>query len=74
MVYIEVISGVGFGEVFVRATQVPLTAPRAGVISRCGYSEHSIHGEETSVDILPVEIPAKTDLFDLEFVGAEDLG
>src|SRR5262249_245691 len=36
--------------------------------------EHSIHGENAAADILPVEVAAKADLLQLDFVGAKDLG
>src|SRR5262249_40922876 len=74
VIYVKVVSAVGFRYVFVCTTKVPLAAAHAGVIARRCNTEHSIHGENAAADILPVEVAAKADLLQLDFVGAKDLG
>ncbi len=74
MVYVEVVTAVGFGEIFVSAAQVPLAASDASVISRSRDSEHSTHGQDPAADVLIVEVAAEADLLQLNFVRAENLG
>src|SRR6201999_4390661 len=71
MIYIEVITGIGFRKIFVRPAQVPLPAASAGIIAWRGHAEHPSHRKDSCADILPMEIAAKADLLDLDFIGAK---
>src|SRR5262249_15770815 len=74
VVHVEVITGIGFRKIFVGTTQVPLTASKTGIITRRGDTEHSSHGQDSCVDVLPIEVSPEADLLDLNFVGAKHLG
>src|SRR5215472_5808982 len=74
MVHIEVITCVGFGYILIRSAEIPLPAPRAGIVAWRGDTEHPIHGEDSCADIVPVEVTAEANLLYLEFVGAKSLG
>src|SRR5262249_50643264 len=74
VIYVKVISAVGFGAVFICAAKVLLSASWAGSVERRCHAEPSIHGQYAAADVLPMEVTSKADLLDLEFVRAKDLG
>src|SRR5579863_7720703 len=74
MIHVDVIPAVGFSKVLVGAAEIPLAAPRAGVVPWSGDSEHSPQSQNPAANVLPVEVTAEADLFYLEFVGPENLG
>ncbi len=74
VVHVKVIPAVGFGKIFVRATEIPLPASRARVVARGRDCKHSSQSQDPAANVLPVKVPAETDLLHLDFVRAEDLG
>ena len=72
MIHVEVIPSIGLRYVLVCAAKVPLSTSRAGVIAWRGYAKHSIHGQNSAPNILPVKVAAKADLFYLDFIRSEN--
>src|SRR6202011_3726962 len=74
VVHVEMVSTVCFREVFVGIADVPLADPGTRIIPWCGDSKQTPHGQDSAANVLPVEVAAHADLFDLDFATPERLG
>ncbi len=72
--FFNVVPAVGFGNVTIGTVKIPLTASRAGIVSRSRECIHSELRHEARLHVVVVEVAAHSKLRDLELIVAKDLG
>src|SRR5580658_5427341 len=67
------VAAVCFRQVAIRTNKIPLPVSRAGVVARRGSGIHPKLSHKSSPNVVPVEVAANTELFQLNFLRAEQL-
>src|SRR5258708_6619131 len=74
MVHVEVVPAIGLRKILVRAAEIPLPTPRAGIIAWGGDAEQPSPGQDSCRDIVHVKTAGESDVLDLDFIGEKGLG
>src|SRR5208282_4370050 len=70
---VEVISAIGFRNVAVSISEIPLSTRGAGVVARCGGRIHAKLRHDPGANVVKVKIAADAELRQLNFIRPKDL-
>src|ERR1700722_10432280 len=74
MLHIPVIAAPGLRHIAVGVGEIPLASSGAGVIAWSRGSEHTVHGQKSSANIVDADVAAKAQLLHLYFIGTKRFG
>src|ERR1017187_5813609 len=69
VIHVEVVPAPRLRYGAIGVTEVPLAPSRAGIVPRRRGGKHPKHGQDSAANVLPVEVAAHADLFQLEITG-----